>query len=115
MDTNPTVVALAALAQSSRLSVFRWLVRRGAEGAYPSDMASKLDLAPATLSFHLKALQHAGLIDAEHSGRFIRYRANISTMQALIDDLTKNCCGGDPSKCLPSPVSRTISKVTRLR
>jgi len=102
MDFETAVPALAALAQPSRLAVFRWLVELGPEGACPGDIADKLAIPAATLSFHLKALQQAGLVDAGKSGRFIRYRANFATMQALLDFLSKNCCGGDPSKCAPA-------------
>ena len=101
MDTKTAVPALAALAQASRLTVFRWLVELGPEGAFPSDIAARLELSPATLSFHLKALQHAGLVDADRSGRNIRYRANFAVMRELLDFLTQNCCGGDASQCAP--------------
>ncbi|MBC7657224.1 MAG: helix-turn-helix transcriptional regulator [Frankiaceae bacterium] len=101
MDTRTAVPALAALAQTSRLAIFRWLVQLGPEGACPGDIAQSLEIAPATLSFHLKALLHAGLIQADRSGRFIRYRADFSAMQALLDFLSQNCCGGDPAKCAP--------------
>jgi len=101
MDTKNAVTAMAALAHASRLTIYRHLVELGPEGAYPSDLAQKFDIPNATLSFHLKALSHAGLIEAEKSSRNIRYRANFEEMQALVDFLTQNCCGGDPSKCAP--------------
>lgn len=101
MDTTNAVKALAALAHASRLEIFRHLVELGPEGAFPSDLAQKFDLPGATLSFHLKALSHAGLIEAERSSRNIRYRANFLEMQELVDFLTLNCCGGDPSSCAP--------------
>ena len=101
MDTKNAVTALAALAHASRLGIFRHLVELGPEGATPTDLIEKFDLPGATLSFHLKALSHAGLIEAEQSGRNIRYRANFTEMQELVDFLTQNCCGGDPSKCAP--------------
>ena len=101
MDTQTAVPALAALAQASRLTIFRWLVELGPEGAHPTDIAARLELPAATLSFHLKALQHAGLIDAVRSGRNIRYRANFAVMRELLDFLSQNCCGGDASKCAP--------------
>lgn len=101
MDTKHAVTALAALAHASRLGVFRHLVELGPEGAFPGDLAQKFDLPGATLSFHLKALSHAGLIESEQAGRNIRYRADFRQMQALVDFLTRNCCGGDPSKCAP--------------
>ncbi len=75
MDSETAVPALAALAQPSRLAVFRWLVELGPDGACPGDIAEKLAIPAATLSFHLKALQRAGLIESDKSGRFIRYRA----------------------------------------
>ena len=112
MDTNTAVPALAALAQPSRLAVFRWLVELGPEGACPGDIAEQLDIPPATLSFHLKTLQHAGLIAADRSGRFIHYRANFVVMHELVDFLGKNCCGGDPSKCAPVRVS-AMAKAAR--
>lgn len=104
MDTKTAVPALAALAQASRLAIFRWLVELGPDGALPGDIAARLAIPPATLSFHLKALQHAGLVDADRSGRNIRYRANFAAMRALIDFLSRDCCGGDASKCAPEVV-----------
>lgn len=95
------VVALAALAHASRLAIFRHLVEVGPDGAFPGELAELLELPAATLSFHLKNLSHAGLIEAEQEGRYIRYRANFQAMQGLVDYLTLNCCGGDPSKCAP--------------
>lgn len=107
MDNKDAVAALAALAQTSRLAVFRALVELGPEGANPSDLAQSLDIPGNTLSFHLKTLSQADLITAEPSGRFIRYRANFDEMRALVDFLTRNCCGGDASKCAPAlPAAR---------
>lgn len=115
MDIKAAVPTLAALAQSSRLAVFRWLVELGPEGACPGDIADKLDIPAATLSFHLKSLQHAGLISAEKHGRSIRYRANFVAMQSLVDFLTANCCGGDPGKCAPSRGRATAGALARTR
>ena len=102
MDSRTAVPALAALAQPARLAVFRWLVEGGPVGACPGDIAARLGIPAATLSFHLKSLAHAGLAESDRDGRFIRYRANFALMQALVDFLSKDCCGGDPSKCAPS-------------
>ena len=102
MESSDAVTALGALAQPSRLAVFRRLVERGPDGELPGALAEALDLAPATLSFHLKSLAHAGLVEAEPSGRNIRYRANFGAMQALLAYLTRNCCGGDASRCRPA-------------
>ncbi|TWI14367.1 DNA-binding transcriptional ArsR family regulator [Lysobacter ruishenii] len=101
MDMSAAVTALAALANPSRLGIFRHLVELGPEGACPGDLVQKFDLPGATLSFHLKNLAQAGLIEAERSSRNILYRANFQEMQGLVDFLTRNCCGGDPGKCAP--------------
>jgi len=104
MDITDAVTSLSALAHASRLAIFRHLVELGPEGAVPGDLIEKFDLPGATLSFHLKNLLHADLIEAEQQGRNIRYRANFREMQGLVDYLTQNCCGGDPSKCVPKGV-----------
>jgi ArsR family transcriptional regulator len=101
MDNKHAVDALSALAQASRLAVFQTLVEAGPEGALPTEIAQKLEIPPNTLSFHLKTLSHAGLVTGEQLGRCIRYRANFERVQALVDFLTRNCCGGDLSKCVP--------------
>lgn len=93
------VPALGALAHASRLAIFRHLVELGPEGAVPGELIEKFELPAATLSFHLKNLSQAGLIEGEQQGRYIRYRANFQQMQALVDYLTLNCCGGDRSRC----------------
>ncbi|MDO5610604.1 MAG: helix-turn-helix domain-containing protein [Pseudomonadota bacterium] len=91
MDNKNAVTALAALAQDSRLSVFRRLVELGPEGAFAGELADFLDIPANTLSFHLKALAHAGLVGAEPSGRHIRYRADFCRMQDLLGFLSDNC------------------------
>lgn len=101
MKTEAVVTGLAALAQKSRLAVFRHLVQLGPEGACPGDIAAHLDMSASTLSFHLKALAHARLIQPEQIGRSITYRADFEAMQGLVDYLTENCCGGDASLCAP--------------
>lgn len=106
MDTALAVDALAALAQSSRLAVFRRLVELGPEGALPGELAQAVAIAPATLSFHLRTLAQAGLILAEPKGRHIRYRADFARMQALVGFLTENCCGGEPARCTPGASPR---------
>jgi DNA-binding transcriptional ArsR family regulator len=101
MDTNTAVASLAALAQPHRLAVFRRLVALGPDGAFAGDLAAHLAIPANTLSFHLKALQQAGLIRPEPMGRHIRYRADFEAMRGLVGFLTENCCGGDDSLCLP--------------
>ena len=86
------MIALAALAQPTRLAIFRRLVEYAPDGLTPGAIATALDLAPATLSFHLKELANAGLIADQREGRLIRYRADLAAMNALIGYLTDNCC-----------------------
>lgn len=93
------VSALGALAHASRLAIFRHLVELGPEGAFPGELMEKFELPAATLSFHLKNLTLAGLIEGEQQGRYIRYRANFQQMQGLVDYLTQHCCGGERSQC----------------
>ena len=93
-DDLNAVAVLAALAQETRLSIFRLLVQRGPEGLAVGEIAERLRLAGATLSFHLKELAHAKLVAARQAGRFIYYSANYRTMDGLIDYLTRNCCQG---------------------
>lgn len=102
MKPASAVDLLSALAQPSRLAVFRHLVELEPEGANPGDIAGQLAIPANTLSFHLKALLHAGLITADHQGRFIRYRAKLSRIRTLVEFLTENCCGGDLAKCAPA-------------
>lgn len=108
MESQTAVTALSALAQSSRLSIFRLLVEAGPGGMAAGHIGESLGLAPATLSFHLKELSHAGLVDARQEGRFVIYSAQFSTMNALIQYLTENCCGGQPC-CDPAPVPANAS------
>lgn len=99
MKNNDAVAALAALAQESRLAVFRLLVRNAPDGLTPGIIGEQLELPAPTLSFHLKALAQAGLVTTVQQGRYVRYRAEIAAINALIDFLTEDCCGGDPARC----------------
>ena len=105
MELNAAVDALAALAQPTRLEVFRLLVARGPAGRRAGDIAAELGLAPATLSFHLAALRHAGLVECERSGRERVYRAAFERMHGLVDYLTENCCAG--ADCRPQTDRRS--------
>jgi ArsR family transcriptional regulator len=96
METRQVLAALAAIAQESRLAVFRLLVQIGPDGLAASKIAAQLGIAPSSLSFHLKELSHAGLITARSAGRFIMYAADVAAMNALVGYLTENCCGGAP-------------------
>ncbi len=101
MDIDVAVASLAALAQKSRLGVFRHLVELGPVGSKPGELIAHLGMSASTLSFHLKALVQAGLIDSDQVGRSITYRTDFVAMQALVDYLTENCCGGQASACKP--------------
>ena len=93
-DAGNAVVALAALAQATRLGIFRLLIQFAPHGLTAGAIAAALDLAPATLSFHLKELASAGLVSDQREGRHIRYRADIAAMNSLIGYLTDHCCRG---------------------
>jgi DNA-binding transcriptional ArsR family regulator len=104
MDTTAALTALSALAQESRLAVFRLLVQAGPEGMAASRIAGQLGIAPSSLSFHLKELTHAGLLAARQDGRFLIYSANVDAMNGLVAFLTENCCGGLPCG-VPAPLA----------
>lgn len=97
--TESAVPALNALAQPTRLAVFRLLVRHGRTGLLAGELASQLDVAPNALSFHLKSLSQAGLVSSANEGRHVRYAANVDTMQQLIEFLSAECCQGNPQAC----------------
>ena len=96
---DQAVRALAALAQATRLRVFRALIIAGKDGLAAGVLASTLDIAPSALSFHLKELSHAGLIEARQAGRFVYYTARYTEMNALLAYLTENCCQGSVGSC----------------
>ena len=111
MKTIQVIKALAALAQESRLAVYRLLVARGPQGLSAGAIGDKLGIVPATLSFHLKELANAGLVAARQQGRFVIYSANFQSMNDLLGFLSDNCCGGNP--CTPVAVCATVSKPKR--
>ena len=100
METKTVVSAFGALAQETRLGIYRLLVAAGPEGLAAGAIAEELELPPATLSFHLKELNQAGLVRSRQEGRFVIYAANFDTMIALVSFLTDNCCGGNA--CVPA-------------
>jgi DNA-binding transcriptional ArsR family regulator len=100
MEITQAVNALGALAQETRLAIFRLLVQAGPEGLPAGRIAEALAVSPATLSFHLKELSHAGLAHARPTGRFVIYSADFEQMAALMSFLTRNCCRGMPDACL---------------
>jgi len=110
MKTDHALEALAALAHSIRLSVFRLLVEAGPEGLPAGRIAELMEMPASSLSFHLKELHRAGLLSSRQDGRSIIYMARFETMNALLGYLTENCCGGNPC----SPVSNcSVASETR--
>jgi ArsR family transcriptional regulator, arsenate/arsenite/antimonite-responsive transcriptional repressor len=111
MDTQTALPALAALAHESRLAIFRLLVQAGPHGMAASKISEQLNIAPSSLSFHLKELAHADLLVSRQEGRFVIYSAQFSTMNALSAFMSDNCCGGNP--CMPVPQCTAERKATR--
>lgn len=104
METKSAVTALAALAQDSRLAIFRALVQAGPTGMPAGKISDSTGIAPSSLSFHLKELVHANLITSRNESRFVIYSANFSTMNDLVAFLTENCCGGETCTTISTPV-----------
>lgn len=109
MKTNDAVTALAALAQESRLAIYRLLLQAGPEGLAAGVVAEKLGVVPATLSFHLKELSRADLVSSRQDGRFVIYAANFGNMVKLVKFLTENCCGGQA--CVSQPVCAAAGEI----
>lgn len=104
MDKQGALAALGALAQETRLDVYRLLVTQGPEGLPAGLIADRLGVLPASLTFHLKELQHAGLITQRRLGRQLIYAAEYGAMNGLLTYLTENCCGrGNASAVLCAP------------
>jgi ArsR family transcriptional regulator, arsenate/arsenite/antimonite-responsive transcriptional repressor len=116
MKSQDVIVSLFALAQESRLAVFRLLVKRGPDGYTPGELADKLALPAPTLSFHLKELSRAKLIVGERDGRFLHYKVNFERMEAVISFLTDQCCSladGGSTVCAPASKPTTRSSATK--
>ena len=104
METKRAIEALGALAQETRLNVFRLLVQAGPAGMAAGKIGEALDLPPATLSFPLSGLARAGLVTSRQEGRFVIYSADFEVMNRLLAYLTEDCCGG--RACVPAPRQR---------
>jgi ArsR family transcriptional regulator, arsenate/arsenite/antimonite-responsive transcriptional repressor len=100
MEINSAVTSLGALAQETRLSIFRLLVEAGPEGVSAGRIGDTLEVPAATLSFHLKELSRAGLVSSRQERQFIYYAVDFERMAQLMTFLTQNCCRGMPEKCL---------------
>jgi ArsR family transcriptional regulator, arsenate/arsenite/antimonite-responsive transcriptional repressor len=113
MKSIDAVESLAALAQESRLALFRLLVKRGPEGYTPTQLGEKLEVPGPTLSFHLKELQRAGLIEARREGRFLFYSPNVPRMNELLGFLTENCCSLAETTCVPGACGAAVADNTQ--
>jgi DNA-binding transcriptional ArsR family regulator len=116
MENETAVLALSALAQEARLTIYRLLVEAGPAGLTVGEIGSKLDIPGATLSFHLSQLKHAGMVVARRDGRRLIQTADFDRMNALVGFLTENCCGGNVSACAPGVVCApkpSAAKVSR--
>jgi DNA-binding transcriptional ArsR family regulator len=104
MDTKSAVIALAALAQDSRLAIYRTLVQAGPEGMAAGKISEVTGIPPSSLSFHMKELVFAYLVKSRNAGRFVIYTANFAAMNELLAFMTENCCGVNPpvSICCPA-------------
>ncbi len=125
MEIRQAVTSLAALAQETRLSIFRLLIEAGPDGQSAGRIGEKLEVPAATLSFHLKELSRAGLVSARQEKQFIYYAVDFEHMAELMTFLTENCCQGMPQACLTvvetalgsccSPKTKTKTKPKRSR
>jgi len=116
MERTVAIAALGALAQETRLDIFRLLVQQGPDGMAAGQIGERLGLAPPTLSFHLNQLRFAGMVAHRRASLSIVYRANFQAMNELLGYLTENCCGGGPEICAPAacaPARRAKSKVLK--
>ena len=104
MENNEAIEALAALAQETRLRVFRLLVQVGPNGLPAGEIAQTLAVPPATLSFHPRELERAGLLCARRESRQIFYATHYEGMRRLLDFLMQDCCAGHPEICMPGGV-----------
>ena len=112
METSNVIGALAALAQETRLAVYRLLVEHAPEGLPAGQIAERLGIPPPSLSFHLKELSRAGLIASRQEGRFVWYRADLDAMTGLVGYLTENCCRGGAAcapGCAPTSAARAVA------
>ena len=114
MESPSAVAALSALAQENRLDVFRLLVQTGPDGMAAGDVAERLEIPPATLSFHLAQLRQAGLLSMRRDGRSLIYSANYDGMNALMAFLTENCCRGSAPCAAPASIKAKAPRRKRV-
>ena len=109
-ETENVVQQLESLASPVRLEIFRLLVEQEPTGLVSGDIAEHLDQPHNGISFHLKSLQHAGLVTVQREGRYQRYRADMSVVRALVAYLTENCCRGTRNCSLPQPTDLPLDE-----
>ena len=114
MEKKNAVAALASLAQSSRLDIFRLLVQAGPEGLSAGKIGEAVGILPSSLSFHLKELGIGSMVTSRQEGRYVIYTANFDTMNGLLVFLTENCCDGNACSAVPVPACNpeTIGETT---
>jgi DNA-binding transcriptional ArsR family regulator len=112
MKTPAVIAALAALAHEYRLAIYRLLVEQGPGGLAAGAIGERVGLQPSSLTFHLQALQRAGLIRQQRSSRQLIYSADYESMNGLVGYLTDNCCMAEGVACCPSPSAR-VARTTR--
>lgn len=110
MKDATAITMLAALAQEHRLKIYRLLVQAGPAGVPSSEIATNIGSSPAGTSFHLKELEHAGLVSGTRHGRFILYAINVDAMRELLSFLTEDCCQGQPELCGPATGKSLLAK-----
>jgi DNA-binding transcriptional ArsR family regulator len=116
MKTKQAVMALSAIAHDHRLAIYRMLVEKGPDGLPAGDIATRLDMPPSSLTFHLQQMLHAGLVTQRRLGRQLIYAADYSVMNGLVGYLTESCCGGE-AQCGPvcKPESNLTAKTRKLK
>jgi ArsR family transcriptional regulator len=116
MKTPQIIEALGALAHEHRLAIYRLLVERGPQGLPAGVIAERIGLVPSSLTFHLQALQRAGLIVQHREGRQLIYSADFAAMNGLVGYLTENCCAGSDRECATAcPSATTLKEPKRMR
>ena len=113
MKTPAVIAALAALAHEYRLAIYRLLVEQGPGGLPAGAIGERMGLQPSSLTFHLQALQRAGLISQQRASRQIIYSADYDTMNGLVGYLTDNCCAAEGAACCPAPSARAARTARR--
>jgi DNA-binding transcriptional ArsR family regulator len=114
MDRSQALRGFAALSQETRLAIVQLLVRAGPDGLAAGAVAEAVDASPSNVSFHLKDLEHAGMIMARRESRSIIYAARYDTLRDLIAFLMKDCCGGRPEICAPAAACAPVKTRRRV-